>query len=104
MQKKARNWADVQFIISSISVALTLGLWALFASHQKTSAGVTGEVIVPQQQTETVTLPSSQLLPGQVLLLGGTAPQPQQVVVTGSKRGGGGGKGGGVATTGSSRP
>lgn len=103
MHNKSKNWTDIQFIISSISVAITLGLWAVFASQQKTGVGVAGEVVVPTQGPDPIVAPPPQLLPGQKLLLGGTAPQPpQQIVVT--KRGGGGKKGGGAATTGSSRP
>ena len=105
MQNKSKNWADIQFIISSISVALTLGLWGVFASNQKTGASVTGEVVVPTQQPDPVVAPQPQLLPGQKLLLGGTAPQPpQQIVVTNGGGGGGGKKGGGAASTHSSRP
>ncbi len=44
MANKTKNWTDVELIISSISVALTLGFWGLFASRQKVGADVLGQV------------------------------------------------------------
>ncbi len=118
MPNKSKNWTDVQMIISSISVALTLGLWGLFASHEKSVAGVSGEVAVPTQPEALVSSTSPGLLPGQKLLFNGISPQslsqlqtptpakPQQIVITAKKHGGGGGGGGGGAhaSTGSSHP
>ena len=108
---KSRARTDVQWILSSLSVAITLGLWGLFASDAKRVAGVAGQVtIVPPPDPIVVTQPQAQtLLPGQVLLFGGTAPQPQaqvaqpQTVVTTKPRHKGGG-GGPAASTGSSHP
>lgn len=86
MQNKSKSRTDVQWIISSISLAITLGLWALFASAEKRTAGVSGQVTLvssPTDQQVLVTQQAPMLLPGQVLLFGGTAPQAsQQTVIT----------------------
>src|SRR5512140_1088928 len=96
MQNKTRNRTDVQWVISSVSLAVTLGLWGLFAGHEKKGAGVVGQVAFDQPADQQVVVSQPQMLaPGQVLLFSGTAPQPQsqqQVVVTQSRskhRGGG---------------
>ena len=115
MQNKSKNFTDVQLIVSSISIAVTLGLWSLFASHEKTGAGVSGDVLMPSQPdalaSNTTTIYPTTLLPGQKLILGSTLPasqqaqQSQQPASTSSGRrgrGGGGGGGGGGASTGSS--
>jgi hypothetical protein len=109
MQNKARTRTDVQWVISSVSLAVTLGLWGLFTGHEKGTAGVAGQVEMPAALQEQVIVPQPQTLaPGQVLLFGGTAPQPQQPQIVVSqprhKGGGGGGGGGAVTSTGSSRP
>ena len=117
MHNKSKNWTDVQLIISSISVALTIGFWGLFASREKSGAGVNGEVTLPTQPETLVLSTSPGLLPGQKLLFSGISPQslsqlqtptpakPQQIVITARKHGGGGGGGGGShASTGSSHP
>ncbi|MBI1794929.1 MAG: hypothetical protein HYR70_12185 [Chloroflexi bacterium] len=100
MQNKtsSKNWTDIQLIISSIAIALTLGLWSLFASPAKKNSGVSGQVVVPPQP-DTTTVAQPQLAPGQKILFGGTAPQPQVIVKT-TRKGGGGA----VTTTSSSRP
>jgi uncharacterized membrane protein YgcG len=116
MQNKSKNLTDVQLIISSISIAVTLGFWSLFASHEKTGAGVSGDVLMPSQPDALASNPTSiyptTLLPGQKLIFGSTLPQsqqPQQPATTTSRRrgrggggGGGGSGGGGGASTGSS--
>jgi hypothetical protein len=108
MQNKPRSRTDVQWVISSVSLAVTLGLWGLFVGHEKRGAAVAGQVAFTPPQTDQVVVTQPQLLaPGQVLLFGGTAPQTQQTVVTQtsgqnrSRRGGGGGP---VTSTHSSRP
>jgi len=104
-QIKTKSRTDVQWVISSLSLAVTLGLWGVFASQAKRVAGVQGQVIVPQQPEQQVVISQSpSLLPGQKLLVGGTAPQPQQTIVSTKHGGGGGGGGGGSASTGSSHP
>ena len=86
MQNKPKSRTDVQWVISSVSLAATLGLWGLFASADKKGAGVSGQASLVQPSTDTqqaiVTQQPQTLLPGQVLLFGGTAPQPSQTVVT----------------------
>ncbi len=109
---KSRARTDVQWILSSLSVAITVGLWGLFASDAKKVAGVAGQVtIAPPPDQVVVIQPQPQtLLPGQVLLLGGTVPQPQaqlgqpQIVVTTKPRHKGGSSGSPAASTGSSHP
>ena len=103
MQNKPKSRTDVQWVISSLSLAVTVGLWGLFASQAKRVAGVTAQVAVPQQPDQIVVSQPPSLLPGQKLLFGGTAPQPQVTIVR-AKRGGGDGGGGGSASTGSSKP
>lgn len=118
MQNKSRSRTDIQWVIASVSMAVTLGLWGLIASAQKKVEGVTGEVQIvppPDQVVTTTTNQPQTLLPGQVLLLGGTLPQPAQPTQTSQtavtttstrvRRGGGGGGGGGpAASTHSSHP
>jgi len=121
MPNKSKSWTDVQLIISSFSIALTLGFWGLFASRDKSGTGVTGEVIIPTQPDSVASSPSPALLPGQKLLFSGTniqaltQPQaptqasPKQIIVTVKKHGGGGGGGSGGgggphAGSGSSHP
>jgi len=101
----AKSWADVQLIIGSIAVALTLGLWGLFASREKVVSGVSAEAVIPPQVDPVVVVTPPVLFPGQKLLFAGTVPQtsPQSPpAVTNVKRQGGGGRA--VTTTRSSRP
>jgi len=105
---KVRSWKDVQLIISSISVAVTLGLWSLWASREKTAAAVEAEAALPSVADTPATGPM--LLPGQTLYLAGPTPQANAPVSIQEKRkhrrggngGGGGGGGGADAATGSS--
>ena len=104
--RKARNWKDAQLIISSISLALTLGLWGLWSSREKNVSGVQGEAVVPSQP-ETA-MPDPMLLPGQTLYLMTPAPQTTATVSNQeqpkrrNKDKGGGGGGNADAGTGSS--
>lgn len=115
MQNKPKSRTDVQWVIASVSLAATLGLGGLFASSEKQGAGVQGQANLvqppdPQQVVVTQQTQSQALLPGQVLLFGGTAPQlsSQTTVVTTvtggttKHRSGGGSKP--AASTGSSKP
>ncbi len=80
---KARNWKDVQLIISSVSVALSLGLWSWWASREKTESLPTETPLPP---TEAVTeTPVPMLLPGQVLYLSNATPQTNAPVVNQEK-------------------
>src|SRR5512138_4025267 len=105
MQNKPRSRTDVQWVISSVSLAVTLGLWGLFAGHEKKGAGVVGQVATdPQTDQQVIVTQPQMLVPGQVLLFGGTAPQPaqqQQTVVTRTRTKHGSGA---TASTGSSKP
>ena len=111
IQRKSRTRTDIQWIISSVSLAVTLGLWGLLASGQKKGAGVAGEVqvVAPPDQVVVTQSQAQTLLPGQVLLFSGTAPQTSQTsqttqtVVTSKRRNKGGG-GGGATSTHSSHP
>ena len=71
--RKPRNWKDVQLIISSISLALTLGLWGLWSSREKQVSGVQDEALIPSRPQEAV--PEPMLLPGQTLFLMTPAPR-----------------------------
>ncbi len=106
MQNKARNWTDVQLIISSISIALTLGFWSVLASRDKVIAGAAGDANLPDTaNTPAVSQPA--LVPGQKIILGlaGSTPAPgalTQPQPRRSKDRAGGSGGGSVATTKSS--
>ncbi len=111
MQNKSKSWTDVQMLISSISIAVTLGFWGLLAARNKVGASVAGQAMMPAQPDPVSSNPPT-LLPGQTLYFSGTAPQlqqpqpaqqpPQPVTTRRSRSGGGGGGGGGGAHTGSS--
>jgi hypothetical protein len=76
----SKSWNEIEMLISAIAIALTLGLWNLFASPKKSDvASVEASTDTPQPTSTVIAItpaPSPMLLPGQVLLLGGTAPQP----------------------------
>jgi hypothetical protein len=115
-RRKVRNWKDVQLIVSSISVAVTLGLWSLWASREKPAPPVVVDTLEPSEPTVTATATEPLMLPGQVIYLGAATPQaaapvanqtnldqPRHPKGRGGGRGGGGGGGGGAnASTGSS--
>ncbi len=111
MQNKSRNWTDVQLIISSISIALTLGFWSVLASRDKVIAGAAGDATLPDA-TDTPAVTQSMLVPGQKFILtsassaqapAATNPlQPRRAKDRGSGGTGSGGGGGSVATTKSS--
>ncbi len=74
MQNKSKSWADIQMIISSIAVAVTMGFWSLFSSNQKLTAGATGTANLPgQPDPNAATANNDVLLPGQVMLLNGSS-------------------------------
>ncbi len=114
MQNKSKSWTDVQLIISSVSVALTLGFWSLFSSTAKLKSGVTDSTDFGSQLPTTVAQTSSDLLlPGQILLLGGAqgtatpsalSAQTQQLTKPKSTGGTSTKKSGGVTSTSSSHP
>ena len=105
MQSKTRNWTDVQLIISSISIALTLGFWGLIASREEAVAVAESEALLPVVSPSPVPTVDS-LVPGQILYLSTAAPaSPAPVTDQPRSRrrdGDGGGGGGADASTGSS--
>ncbi len=108
MPNKSRNWTDVELILSSVSIALTLGFWGLFASKPKTAANVLGEVSLvsdPGAATASTPVPSA-LVPGQVIYFGAATPQAPASAASQPqlRHRRGGGSGGSVASTGSSHP
>ena len=121
MHNKSKNWNDIKLIISSFSIAMTLGIWGLFASQEKSGTGVAGEAALPPQPDSQISSSSPSLLPGQILLFGApklqppsqlqslATVQPTPIIVVRKKHGGkgdggGGGGGGAVTSSGSSHP
>jgi hypothetical protein len=97
----AKSWNEIEILLSTIAIALTLGLWNLFASSRKPADTSTdaNATLPPQQDTPIVVTitptPPLMLLPGQTLLLGGVLPsaipsQPTVVTTTNSNNNGGG--------------
>jgi hypothetical protein len=88
--KPANRWLDVQIVILTLTMALSLFLWNLFAGGNRPSnSGATANA----QGMNTVAFAPSQ--PRVRILLGGAAPQapiqfsssvPAPVTVTGSSR------------------
>lgn len=73
--RKAKNWKDVQLIVSSIAMALTLGLWGFWASGEKRMATIQGEskpLPAPEPKVAEV---GPMLMPGQTLYLMTPAPE-----------------------------
>jgi uncharacterized membrane protein YgcG len=106
---KVRSWKDVQLIISSIAVALSLGLWSTWASRAKPDEVV--EAATPLPEIPTPTPAPIMLLPGQILYLSTASPQSNAPLANqeqprrrkggdGEGGGGGGGGGGGAADAG----
>lgn len=107
----ARNWSDVQIMLLSISLVISLDLWNLFAKtdiEKYTSNAQSSATEAPVITMELVTPTPPQNV---FILLGGDSPQtstPAPVAQTGSSssthKGGGGGvkpPGGGGGTGGS---
>lgn len=97
-----RNWNDIQVAIATISMALTLVFWNLFAGPDRVSAlkRVQEQASLPppepMQTAEPVVVQPTPPGDGKILF-GGSAPQTQIIV----QNGGGGGGGGGGGTGGS---
>ena len=102
-----RKWKDLQVMIATGSMALTLAFWNLFAGPDREAAVKRTQekaALLPQPSTQTAgqvvevqPVGPGAALPAGPILLGGTAPQTQIIVQTG-----GGGGGGAVTSTGSS--
>jgi hypothetical protein len=107
-----RNWNDIQIVIATISMALTLAFWNLFAGPDRETAAKRAQeqaALPSPPQPAQITAPvqpnlqSTTLQGNGPILLGGSAPQTQIIVQNSGRNGGGGGGGGGGATsTGSS--
>ena len=105
----SRNWNDIQLVIATSSMALTLAFWNLFAGpdHEMAVNHAQEQAALPPPQPIQTTAPTvevqptlqSPTLPTGPILLGGSVPQTTIVV---RKGGGGGGGGGGSTSTGSS--
>jgi len=103
----SRNWNDVQIAIATISMALTLAFWNLFAGPDRETAAKRAQeqAALPSPQPVQITAPVVEVQPTLAsptplqgngpILLGGKAPQTNIIVQTG---GGGGGGGGGNST------
>ncbi len=110
-RRKPKSWRDVQLIVSSISIAGTLGLWSLWASREKPQPVDAASTVTPTAEL-TATATQLLMLPGQVVYLGTAVPPPTAAAQSqyqpnhrkggGGGSGGGGGGGGGGASTGSS--
>lgn len=71
-----RNWNDVQMVLATMAMALTLGLWNLFAQPDRALAKENTEtaVVPPLPPTEQPNLAPTPL-PQIKIMLGGAAPQ-----------------------------
>jgi len=106
-KSKINKWNDIQLVIASGSMALTLVFWNFFAGPDRETALKRAQeqaAIPPPEPTEVAVAPIVQPTPTIItgpILLGGKAPQTQIIVQPGNNGGGGGG-GGGCGGTGSS--
>lgn len=107
----SRNWNDIQVVIATISMALTLVFWNLFAGPDRVSALKRAQEQAALQPSQPIQTTESVLVqptpPGDgKILFGGSAPQTQIIVQSGGRGdnnggGGGGGAGAGGGTGGS---
>ncbi len=99
-----RNWNDIQVVIATISMALTLVFWNLFAGPDRETALTKAQELASLQPTQpnqsdqaTQTVESAAVVPtplgSEKLLFGGSAPQTTVIVRTSGGGGGGGGTG-----------
>jgi hypothetical protein len=96
-----RKWNDIQIAIATISMAVTLVFWNLFAGPDRASAEKRAQeqrdqAAIPLQPTTVTADPIVVVQPTPLgdgkILFGGSAPQTQIIVRSGG--GGGGGSGG----------
>lgn len=95
-----RGWSDIQMVLAALTMALTLGLWNLFAQPDRVAAEQQPKDAPNLPPTEAAsTLAAPAVAPTQTgpikILLGGVAPQTVITVQQPSRGGGGGGGGGG---------
>jgi hypothetical protein len=107
----SRNWNDIQLVIATGSMALTLAFWNQFAAPDRESAMKRAQerAALPPPPVQTLApvvevqpALQSPTLPTGPILLGGSAPQTTIVVQKGGGGGASGGSGGGATSTGSS--
>jgi hypothetical protein len=111
----SRKWNDIQIVIATVSMALTLAFWNLFAGPDRETAVKRAQerAALPPPQPAEITAPvqptaqSTTLQGNGPILLGGSAPQTQIIIQSGGRNGGGGSGGsgggsGGVTSTRSS--
>lgn len=100
----SRNWNDIQVAIATISMAVTLAFWNIFAGPDRASAEKRAQeqaAIPPQPAVAAAPIiiaPSTPMGDG-TILFGGSAPQTQIIVQSGGGNGNGGGGGGGPVTS-----
>lgn len=106
-----RKWADVQFSIAALAMAVSLALWNLFAgSDLKKEEQKQSQIppTLPPTEVPVIAPTAVQTMPpaGYTILFGGQAPQPQVIVIQshhgGNNNGGGGGGNKPVTSTNSS--
>ena len=90
----SRSWTDIQMVLAAFSMALTLGLWNLFAEPDRVAAADQKAQQAPDvpvtDVTPTLAAPAVPTQTGPIkILLGGLAPQTT-IVVQQARRGGGG--------------
>lgn len=100
----SRSWGDIQMVLAALTMALTLGLWNLFAQPDRVAAEQKAKEApdLPPATEAAPTLAAPAAAPTQAgpikILLGGVAPQTV-ITVQQPSRGGGGGGGGSVPHT-----
>lgn len=100
----SKNWNDIQIVIATVSMAVTLAFWNMFAGPDRESAAKRAQeqaAIPPEPTAAPMLVVQPTPLGDAKLLFGGNAPQTQVIVRSGgnSSGGGGGGGGGGAVTS-----
>jgi hypothetical protein len=90
----SRSWTDIQMVLAALSMALTLGLWNLFAEPDRVAADQKAQQqppdVPPSEAAPVLAAPTVPTQAGPIkILLGGVAPQT--VITVQQPRGGGGG-------------
>lgn len=118
---KKHNWNEVQFTITAISIAATLGLWNIFSEPERVKAeekskeaalrlNEMSQIEVVEVTVFPTAAPTILAFQPLKVIYGGTPPAPKvfQIASAGvapvkkAKSGGGGGGGGGTPNTGAS--
>ncbi len=108
-KSSSKKWSDVEIAIATVSIAVTLGLWNVFAApQQKNGTPQVNATVAPPPTDVPVTLSLPTVMPEVKILLGGKAPQiqaPAQVQASAPttprkhRSSGGSGSAGGTVTT-----